>query len=1109
MKIKATIFTLCLSLGLSVALHAQGADRLSISETNVPLSQVISEIESRTDYTFFINDGMIDVNSRVSLSVDNATVREALDKLFASMPYTYVISGEQIVVSRREDARNASGPSAQQQSPQRSVTGEVVDPQGTPIIGAMVLVEGTPTAVITDNNGRFSLNVAPGAVLSVSFMGFLPQRVTVGSQTSLRITLEEDLQNIEQVVVVGYGTQRRVTITGAVVSASGEDLARVPSASVTNTLIGKLPGLIANNTNGQPGHDDAELLIRGRTTSGDASPLIVVDGVADRAGGFARIDPNDIESISILKDASGAIYGSRAANGVILITTKRGTEGVTRVQYTSNYGMRRPTVLPKMVNSAEYAELLNEIRVGIENQAPMYSDAEIQKFRDGSDPINYPNVNAMETMLKDWSFQTQQNVSLSGGNDKVNYFVSLGYQFSDDYFKDSNSNYDQYNLRSNIDIRPVKNLRFAVNLAARQENRQRQIIGTDYIWRYLTKYDPRALIYWPGTDLPAPTVQDNFGAGTAVNDAMGYNRNGRTFFNADLTGHFDMPFITPGLSLSGGLYIDREDQFTKIFDKAFYTYVLENDGTYTQRHNGPAEATLSQTMNQTLGITLNGRINYERSFGDHNVNAFVAYEQYDHRYDTMNAYRSGFIGTSLDQLLAGDPNTQTNGGSASNEARQNYFGRVDYNFAEKYLLQFNFRYDGSENFPKGKRFGFFPGVSAGWRISEENFWKEHVPGIGYLKLRASWGQMGNDRVNAFQYIETYSMGNNGVFGSGSPRQYSGLGAGSVINPNITWEVAESYNFGLDMQFLKDFNLEFDIFMNKRSKILMGRGAAVPQYTGLSLPNENIGKTQSKGFELTVGYNKRLNDWRLSASANMSFARSKWVYRTEAADTPEWQRQTGMPIDANWLMYESIGVFHNQQELDAYPHLGTAGVGDLKFLDRNGDGAITGTDRVRQRKANSPEVVFGINLGATWKNWSLNALLQGATRVWQYTFWEAGTIGTFTKDFYDNRWTEANPNVDYPRVYNRQVTSTGEMSTFWLQNATYLRLKNIELSYSLGERALRSLPFKGMKVYVSGFNLLTFTGLKDHDPETRAGGQNFAAWNTPQTKVVNFGLQLNF
>jgi TonB-linked SusC/RagA family outer membrane protein len=911
-------------------------------------------------------------------------------------------------------------------------------------------------------------------------------------------------------------------MTGSEVIVKGDELRQVGTLNFMNALSVFDPSVrpIPNNEYGSDPNRVPDVVIRGengfdlRSTADDSrsnpnSPLYILDGVEVSATRIYDLDMNRIDAFSILKDASGAIYGSRAANGVILITTKRGAEGATRVTFTSNYGMRRPTVLPEMVNSAEYAELLNEIRVGIENQSPMYTEAEIQKFRDGSDPINFPNVNAMETVLKNWSFQTQQNVSLSGGGEKVNYFVSLGYQFSDDYFKKSNSNYGQYNLRSNLDIRPVKNLRFAVNLAARQENRLHQIISTEYIWRYLTKYDPRALIYWPGTDLPAPTVQDNFGAGTAVNDAMGYDRDGRSFFNADLTGHFDMPFITPGLSIDGGMYIDREDRFEKRFDKAFYTYVLENDGTYTRRHNGPAEASLNQSMNQRLGITLNGRINYENSFGNHNVNAFVAYEQYDNTYDTMTAYRSGFIGTSLDQLLAGDPNTQTNTGSGSMSARQNYFGRVDYNFAEKYLFQFNFRYDGSENFPKGKRFGFFPGVSAGWRISEENFWKENVRGIDYLKLRASWGQMGNDRVSAFQYIETYTMNDNGVFGSESPRQYSGLRAGSAINPNITWEVAESYNVGLDMQFLRDFNLEFDMFMNKRHNILMGRGASVPLYTGLSLPDENLGKTQSKGFELTIGYNKRVNDWRISASANTSFTRNKWIFRSEAAAAPEWQKQTGMPIDAGWLMYESIGVFHNQQELDAYPHLPTAGVGDLKFLDRDGNGKIEDTDRVRQRKSNTPEMVFGINLGVTWRNWSLNALLQGATRVWQYTFWEAGTIGTFTKDFYNNRWTEANPDVNYPRVYNRQVTSTGQMNTFWLQNATYLRLKSLELSYSLGESALRSLPFSGLKVYLSGYNLLTLTGLKDHDPETRASGQNFAAWNTPQSKVVNFGLQLNF
>ena len=832
---------------------------------------------------------------------------------------------------------------------------------------------------------------------------------------------------------------------------------------------------------------------------------MVIDGVADRAGSLGRLDPNDVENISVLKDASAAIYGSRAANGVILITTKRGKTDKFSVTYNGNVGLSRPTILPEMASSAEYAELINEINPGT------WSAEQIQKFRDGSDPVNYPNVDAFDLLLRN-ALQTSHNVSASGGGKYVKFYASIGYRYQDNYYKNSASNYNQYNVRSNIDFTPSKDLKFGLNIAFQQEDRNSPVYGSEDIWRYMIKHNPMVNIWWPGTDYGnVSSKQDNFSPATGLDNTMGYGKNRRSYLNADLTMNWELPWITEGLSVNAGVYIDRSDAFQKNFQKKYYLYGKDGD-TYTPQIQG--SNTLNENMNQTLGITFNARVAYNRQFNQvHNVSAFVAYEQHTSRYDYLYGKREKFISTSIDELFAGDQNTQINDGSASETARVNYFGRVDYNYAEKYLLQFNWRYDGSENFPKNKRFGFFPGVSVGWRISEENFWKEHISFIDYLKIRGSWGKMGNDKVSAFQYMTTYTFDNAGIFNG---TKQTGLRLQRTANPNITWEVATTYNIGLDARFLNDFNLELELFKTKRDNILATRNAAIPQYAGLNLPDENIGRASNKGIEVTLGWNKRLTrDFALMISGNFSYNHSKIEFIDEPEETLAWQRRTGLSIGTNggnYLMYEADGIFRTQEELDSYPHLAEARVGDVRFKDIDGNGVINGDDKVRQDKPAVPRIMYGLNIGASYKNWDLTMLWQGAAQVWQYTFMEAGIIGNFTKDFYDNRWTEDNPNAKYPRTYNRDATVTGGggyKNTFWLNNASYLRLKSIELSYTLPTGWFKSTPIENIRLSLSGYNLLTFSNIKNIDPETQENSQGWAAWNTPQNKVYNFGINVTF
>ena len=699
-------------LCLNLSIYSQS---ISLKMSNVSVKKAMTELQTKSGYSFVYIAG--DVDTDRTISVNASQLKEAVAQILKGQNVSYEIQGKNIVIKK--------GTQQATSKKKRKVSGTVKDVNGEPIIGATIMEEGTTNGTITDFDGNFVLEVADGAELDISYIGYQTQKLQASGK-ALAVTLKEDLETLDEVVVVGYGTQKKVSVTGAMASTKGSDLAKVPTANITNTLAGRLPGLISYNRSGEPGYDDAGLLIRGASTTGDSSPLIVVDGVADRAGSLGRIDPNDIENITILKDASAAIYGSRAANGVILVTTKRAKSEKFTVNYNGNIGISSPTILPEMCDSWQYAELINEIT------PDTYSPEDIQKFKDGSDPVNYPNVNAFDILLKQ-AVQTQHNVSASAGGKYISFYASLGYKYQDNYYKNSASNYSQYNFRTNIDFTPHKDVKIGLDVAFRQEDRNSPITGSEDIWRYLIKYNPMVNIWFPGTNYGnVSSKQDNFSPATGLDGTTGYQRDRQSYLNADLTLHWDLPWITEGLSIDAGLYVDRADAFYKKFEKKYYMYEQSGD-EYIAKEQG--SNILDQNMNQTLGVTMNARLNYKRTFNEvHNLNVFVAYEQYQSRYDYMQARRQDFISTAIDEIFAGDINSATNDGKASETARMNYFGRLDYDYAGKYLFQFNWRYDGSENFPAGKRFGFFPGVSVGWRVSEEKFWKENVSWMDYLGI---------------------------------------------------------------------------------------------------------------------------------------------------------------------------------------------------------------------------------------------------------------------------------------------------------------------------------------------------------------------------------------
>lgn len=993
----------------------------------------------------------------------------------------------------------------------RTVKGLVTDGAGVPIPGVNVVIKGTTTGVVTGSDGSYSISVPNDeAVLVFSFIGFVAQEVSVGNQTQINITLSEDTREIEEVVVVGYGTQRKVTVTGSVTSVSGNELAPNPVVSLSNSFAGRLPGVIANTRSGEPGEDVASILIRGRSTTGNTSPLIVIDGVAGR-GGLDQINAEDIESISVLKDASAAIYGARAANGVILITTKRGTSQKPTVSYSYNQGFIQPTRLPELADAALYAEAVNDQRLSM-GQSIMWTDEEVQKFRDGSDPQNYPNTDWIKETVRKVSTQSRQSLSIRGGNDAVRYYLSGNYSNQDGIFKNGNTNYRLLGMRSSVDAAITKDINIGLRFVAQQRQRTSPGVGNQAAMNSTFLQFPVVHAYYPN-GLPGIGSM-GFGRNPVImhTDQTGYRKITTNLYQTTVTLDVKIPWVE-GLSVDGFVAYDRSYQHDKHFRKNWTTYTYDKvTDTYTAVRSGEwAAPDLREKADYSNSLTLNAKLKYERVFDQHRLNAFIAFEQSQSNSNNFEGFRQNYASDAVDQLFAGGENDQQTTGAASETARRNYFGRVSYGYKDRYLLDFTFRADGSFNFPSNKRWGYFPGVSVGWRISEESFIKESAPFISNLKIRGSWGEMGNDNVSAFQYLATYAFRTTPAtyFGANAD-PVKGLVRGVNPNPNITWEVARTTNIGLDAEFWSGkLGVVLDLFKTKRNNILAARNASIPAYAGLSLPNENIGVVENKGFELELSHlNHNISaGWHYSVSANMSFARNKIIDIDEAQNINHWQMQTGHILGTR-LLYIAEGIYRSQEEIDNSPHPANTIPGDIKYKDVSGDGNISAADQVRLDKTETPEIMFGLNLTAGYKNFDLSVLFQGQARAWINCWKPSGDRGSIYLDLAENYYHPTkNPNSKYPNLTYQQSQISGYPSTFWIEDASYIRLKTLEIGYTIPKHIVSKIKLQNCRIYLNGYNLFTIDKNKWYDPEAPwLGGDSFYY---PQTKVYNVGINLTF
>jgi len=998
------------------------------------------------------------------------------------------------------------------------IRGTITDlSSGAAMPGVNILVKGTQQGMISDAEGKYTLsNVDRNATLVFSFIGYVTQEVAVNNRTVIDVGLSGVLTDLEEVIVVGYSTQKRANVIGSVTAINGADLKAIPATNVSMAISGRLPGAVVIQTTGEPGNLSPRILVRGRNNLGSTTgPLVIIDGVVGRS--MDEIDPNDISSLSVLKDASAAIYGIGAANGVILITTKRGLEGKPRLNYQFYQGFMTPSIVPEVCNAEEYATMLSEYQTAV-GKTRSYTDADIALFANHKDPWKHPDTDWYGDLIKQWTGTSRHNLTIDGGVKGMNYYLSLGAKTDDAFYKASSTKYHQYNFRGKFDI-PITNwLKTTMDVAGFQIQRLYPYKSADAIVGQSTRLIPTNWSYWPdgkpGPDIEYgdnPVVTSTFAAGK--NDQKTY----RWQSNFGVT-------LTPlkGLSINGTFSYDLTNYYQKAYYQPWTLYypawstatIDPTTGFVTAMNSTPTLRGLSSPQNnEQYNRTLNqqwdlGAI-YTRKFGNHNITLLGTVEQFQQNSNWFYGFRQYYISPLIQTMNAGADQDKNTTGSTGIYAIRSWIGRATYDFKGKYLAEFVFRRDGSLKWPPDKRWGNFPGVLLGWRASEEDFWKNSLGFINYFKLRASYGKMGMDPGNPFQYLNTYGISSGMVFGTGSSIE-TAVGPPTVANPNITWETQANYNVGLDSKWFSDlisFNL--DLFYNRRDNILAARDASVPNFTGLSLPQENIGTVDNRGIEVELGVHKTvLSDLRLDVSGNFSFNHNKVVFYDEPARVVPWQVRTGHPYNP-LLIYNCIGVFKDQAAVDNYAHWTGAKPGDLIFEDVSGDGKITSDDRILVDHNDSPELFYGLNLDAAWKNFTLTVLIQGQGKYLYFNRYDErrGEAGNYLKWEYDGRWTPENPSTTMPRAYNRNDLYWGPSvnnSTFYYDNVAYCRLKNVVLTYNIPSQIYKRLGVSAASIYFSGNNLaLLWAANKKFDPEVQGIGVY------PAMKTFAIGANISF
>lgn len=1066
-------------------------------DKTLTVDEVFDLIMEQTDYKFFYEEGIFKTFPKVHVKKGVIRTNKLLEQsLFQGDLVVTVTEGKAILIKEKPTLLSH----AKQQGIQ--VSGTITDGNGQPMPGANILEKGTTNGVQSDFDGDFSIEVTnQNSVLVISYLGFLTKEIIIGEQTKIPVVLQEDTAKLDEVIVVGYGSQKRVNLTGSVSSISTKEIENRPITQASQALSGLASGVTVQQGSGRPGNDGATIRLRGVGTFSGAGndPLVLIDGLASSLN---DVDPNNIKSISILKDAASAsIYGTRAANGVILIETKQGKKGELTVGYSGYVGFQNVTSLPDFVDSATYATLRNEANSNM-NISPAYTSAEIELFKNQSDPDNYPNVPHLKNLLNSGSgLQTSHNFSFTGGDEKNSYLFSLGYLDQDGIVAENS--YKRYNFQLNFDSQVKKNLKLKTNLSGYSANTDEPRHYNGDLTNMINFAVRQGPIFAGKKTDGTYGYQDNFSPQAWLDSESFTNRKNKLFLGGtELVWDFMKNF-----TLSGKVGY----RFTNYRDKEFVS-----DFTFdSNKYLGPNSLRASSGFDNL--ITLQSLLKYNVNINKHSIDVLAGFSQEEFHSEYVSGFRDNFPNNLLYELNAGSSNNMQSSGSAGEWGLRSYFGRINYSFNDRYLFEVNGRYDGTSRFPTDGRWGFFPSVSAGWKVSEENFLKD-VQWVQNLKVRASWGQLGNQNIGNYPYQNVLSLGQNYTFGGSL---IAGARLTTLSNANISWETTTVTDLGLDVNlFNGKLNMVFDYFDKTTSDILYQ--TTVSGVLGLNPSTVNAGEVRNSGFELFLNYQDKIGNVNFNISPNFSYTKNRITKLSTGLDKDINRGLfVGHSVNSTYG-YVADGLFIDQNDIDNYPTQPySAEPGFVKYKDISGpngvpDGVVDATYDRKVIGSYFPKYAFGANLQADYQGFDVSILLQGLAgfnrqigSYQAYAFYNGGQIQKWQAD---NRWTEENPdpNAKYIKLTSlNQGSGTIMPSTYWDRNAGFLRIKNVQIGYNFPRTLLDALKIQKLRIYVMGQNLHTFNSFyKGWDPEmSQSTGDNSPFY--PITSVYTLGLNLNF
>ncbi|MDQ6481697.1 TonB-dependent receptor [Dyadobacter sp. LHD-138] len=1098
MRITATQLMIALMfLGTSYAREGRAqsllSQKISITASGSEVKKVLNQLEKQVDVHFVFSSKLIKSTRKVSVSVQDRPLDEVLDQIFTPLGLQYEVSGK-IIILKRADNHLPEVLPLEKANPKKSVSGKVFDEAGQGLPGVSVVLKGTQIGSTTDVEGFFQLelpaNTNNEALLVFSFVGFRTQELTIGGQVAFTVNMIPEDKTLSEVVVVGYGTQKKVNLTGSVSVVTAEELVKRPAGQTSSALQGMVPGLTVTQRSGQPGRDGGNLRIRGVGTTGDSNPLVIVDGVESNMN---NIDPNEIESISVLKDASSAaIYGSRAANGVILITTKRGSEKGLSVNYNMYAGWQTPTDRPDVVNGLDHMNLINEAYTNT-GRSPLYTAQQVQDYitKGPTDRDQFPDTDWQKLTLKKSGFMQNHYIGMNGGTDKVKVLGSFSYLNQNGIIP--NTGFKRYNLRVNTDVKINSKLNASMDIFLRKTDLIEPSSGTSYIFHWMRRIPANQAGVlstgkygegWNGDHPLARAKDGGLNQESAISSIINLN-----------LAYKPTSWLTANLIYAPKFNLPQ----TKSFSNTVQTYRWDGSPSFAV----PSRNSLEEVFSKEWYNNVRALVTIDKKFKtDHHLTILGGFQREDQRNNWISAYREVFILPNYQEISSGNRLNERTGGSAEHWALQSYFGRVNYNFKDKYLFEANARYDGSSRFAKGNKYAIFPSFSAGWRIVQEPFMSGLSETITDLKLRASWGKLGNQNIGLYPFAAFVGIGNsNYVFDN---LNTTGASLNEMANSNIRWETTTVSNIGVDLTLWSKFNVTAEYYQRRTNDILLRLD--IPTMIGLTAPYQNAGIVDNKGWDLTMGYRDRIGEFNYNVTVNLSDVKNKVVDMRGVLRTDRQVNNEGYAL-GSFFGYVADGFFQTAEEVKGHAkQFGNVAPGDIKYKDLNGDGLINNLD---QQVIGSPvpRYTYSTNIDLGYKGVDFSVFLQGVGKVDNYLtghgimpFFEGSSIQENQKD----SWRPDNTDAEFPRLAFNESNNI-QNSSFWLKSGSYLRVKNVQVGYNFPKTLLKD-KIQRLRIYASGQNLFTLDKFwPGFDVEAPVGN---AGWY-PQMKVFTVGLDVRF